>query len=254
MLSKVPFYNSITRKLVIAFGGLFGSIYVVNKDAANTTRKIVKVPIAFANKDKMTVRLQQDPGLNQDVEILLPRLSFEVMGYQYDGSRQLNKTNRTIGVRGNDTVKTFAPVPYNVAFNLYSFTRTMEDNLQIMEQILPYFTPDLNISIKMVREPEVIQDVPLILNDVVMDDQYDGGFEDRRYIITTYSFTMKTYYYGAAMGTTDPDNHFESGDAMSVIKKVDVDVNGARRYTAQIDPFDANTGDVYTIPESWTDI
>lgn len=239
---------------MIAFGGLFGSIYVVNKNAAKQTRKIVKVPIAFASKDKMFVRLQQDPKLDQDVEILLPRLSFEIMGYQYDGSRQLNKTNRTLGVRGSDNVKTFAPVPYNVSFNLYSFTRTMEDNLQIMEQILPYFTPDLNLAIKMVLEPEVIQDVPLILNDVVMDDQYDGGFEDRRYIITTYSFTMKSYYYGASLGTVDPENHFESGDTLSVIKKVDVDINSARRYSAQVDPFDANTGDVYDIPETWTDL
>lgn len=252
MLTKIPFYHGITRKLVIAMGGLFGNIYTVNKDQANSTKKIVKVPISFLSKEKFILRLQQDPALAQDVEISLPRLSFEIVGYDYDAERQLNKMNRVLGTQGSTATKMYAPVPYNVQFNVYSFTRTMEDNLQIMEQILPYFTPDMNLSIKMMQNPEVIQNVPVILNSVQTDDQYDGGFEDRRYIITTYSFILKTNYYGAILGGTDPENHFESGDPVSVIKKVEIEVNNGVKYTARVDPFDAGKDDDHQVIEGWT--
>lgn len=252
MLTKVPFYHGVTRKLVIAFGGLFGSIYTVTKNHDGVSEKIVKVPLSFASKEKFILRLQQDPGLNQDVEVVLPRMSFEITGYDYDPSRQFNKVNKVVGSQGNRDVKMFAPVPYNISFTLYSFTRTMEDNLQIMEQILPYFSPEMNLSIKMMADPTIIQDVPLILNDVNMDDQYDGGFEDRRYIISTYTFTMKANYYGPVLGSFDEENHFENGSGVSVIKKVESTINTNLKYTAAIDPFTANKDDTYNIDENWT--
>ena len=254
MLTKVPFYNGITRKMVVAFGGLFNNLFVVTKDANDSTQKIVKVPLAFANKEKFIVRLQQDPGLQQDTETLLPRMSFEIIGYDYDADRQLNKVNKTLESQAGRTVKMYTPVPWNIQLNLYSFTRTMEDNLQIMEQIIPYFSPDFNLSVKVIKDPETIQNVSLILNDVNTDDQYDGGYEERRYIVTTYSFTLKAFYYGPGIGTIDPENHFESGDPVNVIKKVDVNINGARKYSAVVDPFSAEETDQHTIVDSWNDL
>lgn len=254
MLTTVPFYYGTTKKLVIAFGGLFGNIFCRTKDRVGKTQKIVKVPIAFAQKEKFIVRLQQDAGLAEDVQVVLPRLAFEIVGYDYDSSRQLNKIHRIKGSTGTRDVFSYTPVPYNVSFNLYSFTRTTEDNLQIMEQILPYFTPEMNLSIKMLQDPDLTQDVPLLLNSINTDDQYDGGFEDRRYIVTTYSFTMKSYYYGATLGSNDPEQHFESGSQTSVIKRVIATVNNSVKYTATVDPFTANQDDIFTIEENWSPV
>lgn len=251
MLSKVPQYHGITRKCTIAVGGLFSNIFTVTKDDQGVTKKIVNVPLAYAPKEKFIVRLTQDPGLNEDIQISLPRMSFEIVGFDYDSSRQMNKINKVLCTRDGQSVHSYSPVPYNLTFNLYTYTRTQEDNLQIMEQILPYFTPDMNLSIKMFQNPDIIQDCQFILNTLSTDDSYDGSIEDRRYIISTYTFNLKMNYFGPFYGTIDEENHFESGGLSSVIKKTIVNVNN-NKYTAVVDPFEANESDVYNVIESWT--
>lgn len=236
--------------MVVAFCGLFNGIYIRTRDKQGVTQKIVKVPLAYANKEKYITRLQQDPGLNEDIQVLLPRMSAEIVGFDYDNSRQLNKVHRTSGVRDGRQSYQYAPVPYNLLFNLYTYTKTQEDNLQILEQIVPFFTPDINLSIKVLQDPDVTQDTILTLNDVNIDDQYDGSYEDRRYIITTYSFTMQMNYYGPILNSFDPEGHFENGSEASVIKKVITNVN-TMKYTAVINPFEANENDPYDIDEGW---
>lgn len=251
MLAKSPFYYGTTRKMVIAFCGLFNNIFIRTKDKSGTTQKIVPVPLAYANKEKMLVRLNQDPGLNEDAQITLPRMSAEIVGFEYDSDRQMVKTNRQTSVRDGRTGYQYSPVPWNLSFNLYAYTLTQEDTFQIMEQILPYFTPDMNLSVKIMKDPDVVQDCTLILNDVNIDDQYDGSFEDRRYIITTYLFTLQMNYFGPILGSFDAENHFENGETVSVIKKVITNLN-TLKYTATVDPFEANEDDVHSIDENWT--
>lgn len=252
MLTKTPWYYGITRKMVVGFAGLFSNIYIQTKDSHGVTKKIVNVPLAYANKEKFIVRLQQDPNLNEDVQTTLPRMSFEIVGFEYDSNRQINKIQKSMLIKNNKSAYQYAPVPYNLSFNMYTFTRTQEDNLQILEQIVPYFTPDMNLSIKVMQNPDVVQDCTLIMNDVNTDDQYDGGFEDRRYIISTYTFTMQMNYYGPVLGTSDPENHFDSGAAVSVIKKVITNLNQIK-YTATVDPFAANSADPHQVLEGWSD-
>lgn len=252
MLTKNPFYFGTTRKMVIAFAGLFSNLYTRTFDKDGVTQKIVKVPIAFANKEKFIVRLQQDAALNEDIQILLPRLSFEIVGFDSDSTRQLNKSNKSLGIKDGRSVYSYSPVPYNLSFNLYSFTKTQEDNLQILEQIVPYFTPDMNLTIKVMQSPDISQDCSLVLNSISPDDAYDGGFEDRRYIITTYSFVLKMNYYSPLLNSFDPENHFENSAEFSIIKKVQTNLN-SNKYSATIDPFEANESDVYTIIECWSE-
>ena len=253
MLTSIPFYFGTTRNLVVAFCGLFSNIFIRNRDTAGVSKKIVNVPIAYVQKEKFLVRLMQDPGLNEDSQINLPRLSAEIVGIDYDQTRQLNKVHKNVGSTVERVVYSYSPVPYNLTFNLYSYTRNVEDNLQIMEQILPFFTPDMNLTIKMMKEPALTQDIPLLLNSVSTDDQFDGSFEDTRTIITTYSFTMKAYFYGPILNHKDPENHFANGADAQVIKHVAVSVNAASKYSAVIDPFTANETDPYQVVENWSD-
>jgi hypothetical protein len=252
MLSKVPQYHGITRRCTVAVGGLFSNIYILTKDSTGKTKKIVNVPLAYLNKEKFIQRLQQDPALDEDVMISLPRMSFEIVGYEYDTTRQLNKVNKISCTKDGFPVHMYSPVPYNIIFSVYSYTKTVEDNLQIMEQILPYFTPDMNLSIKMMQNPDLIQDCSFTLNSVATDDAYDGSFESTRYIITTYTFTLKMNYLGPIYGLPDPEGHFDAGSTSSVIKKVTVNVNNTK-YTATIDPFEAEESDPHSIVEEWAD-
>jgi hypothetical protein len=254
LITSIPFYHGTTRNLVIAFCGLFSNIFLRTRDADGVTRKIVNVPISFLSKEKFLVRLMQDPGLNEDTMLVLPRLSAELTGITYDQSRQLNKMQKVVSSTPTRAVYYYAPVPYVVSFNLYTYTKTVEDNLQIMEQILPFFAPDMNLSIKMLEEPELLQDIPMMLNSVSTDDQFDGSFETTRTIISTYSFSMKAYYYGPILNSIDLENHFDSSSNAQVIKQVNININNNIKYTAVVNPFEANKDDIYSIDENWVTI
>ena len=195
------FYNQSLRRLTIAFGQIFNNIVVQTKSSTGAVTKRMRVPLAYAPKEKFIQRLEQQANLDKGrtFAIVLPRMGFELKGLKYDATRKLNKMQKTVRVRGTDsTVHNFnySPVPYDISFNLYSFTATAENGLQIIEQILPYFAPDYTVTINAIPELNIKRDVPIVLDDVQYEDSYDGDFNKRRAVIYTLSFTAKTYLYG----------------------------------------------------------
>ena len=196
------FYNEGLRKLTIAFGQLFNNIVIQNTSSTGAVTKRIRVPLAYAPKEKFIVRLEQQANLQKDreVAITLPRLGFEITGLSYDSSRKLNKMNKTIRVKSNEEGKktnfNYTPVPYNINFSLYSFTATAENGLQIIEQILPFFQPEYTVTMNVIPEMQLVRDIPIILNSVNYEDTYNGEFTQRRAVIYTLQFTAKTYLYG----------------------------------------------------------
>jgi len=196
------YYNEGIRKLTIAFGQLFNNIIIENTSSTGAVTKRIRVPLAYAPKEKFLVRLEQQANLQEDreVSITLPRLGFEITGLAYDSTRKLTKMQKTVRVKSNEEGKklnfNYTPVPYNISFSLYSFTATAENGLQIVEQILPFFQPDYTVSIRVIPEMNLIRDVPIILNSVNYEDSYNGEFTQRRAVIYTLNFTAKTYIYG----------------------------------------------------------
>lgn len=196
MLNNNIFYHGITRKIIVAFGSVFSNIRIKRKK--EDVEQIIAVPIAYAPKEKWLVRIEQDPNLEINaVYTTLPRLSFEITGMSYDATRKTNRMNYiACGDGQNNMSKVYAPVPYNIDISLYSLTKTQEDALQIVEQILPYFTPEYTLSIKGVPESNIVLDIPIILQSVSMQDDYDGDFNQRRFVTYTMNFTLKTNFYG----------------------------------------------------------
>ena len=196
------FYNEGMRKLTIAFGQLFNNIIIQNTSSTGAITKRIRVPLAYAPKEKFLVRLEQQADLPNDreVAVTLPRLGFEITGLSYDSSRKLNKMNKTIRVKSSEEGKkqnfNYTPVPYNINFSLYSFTATAENGLQIVEQILPFFQPEYTVTMNVVPELQIKRDIPIILNTVNYEDTYSGDFTSRRAVVYTLSFTAKTYLYG----------------------------------------------------------
>ena len=196
------FYNEGLRKLTIAFGQLFNNIVIQNTSSTGAVTKRIRVPLAYAPKEKFIVRLEQQANLQSDreVAITLPRLGFEITGLSYDASRKINKMQKLRRVKTSEEGKklnyNYAPVPYNINFSLYSFTATAENGLQIIEQILPFFQPEYTVTMNVVPELEIKRDVPIILNSVNYEDTYNGEFTQRRAVIYTLNFTAKTYLYG----------------------------------------------------------
>ena len=196
------FSNEGMRKLTIAFGQLFNNVIIQNTSSTGAITKRIRVPLAYAPKEKFLVRLEQQANLQGDreVAITLPRLGFEITGLQYDASRKLNKMNKMVRVKSSEEGKklnfNYTPVPYNISFSLYSFTATAENGLQIIEQILPFFQPEYTVTMNVIPELSLKRDIPIILNSINYEDTYNGEFTQRRAVVYTLSFTAKTYLYG----------------------------------------------------------
>lgn len=196
MLSNAVFYHQITRKIIVAFGSMFSNIKIARQDSTGAIAQTLDVPIAYAPKEKWLVRVEQDPTLSNNVYTVLPRMSFEITGMSYDSTRKTNKMSYITCADNNGVKKIFSPVPYNYDISLYVLTKTQEDALQIVEQILPFFTPEYNLKVKAINDSDIIMDVPVVFNSVSIQDDYDGDFQTRRFVTYTLNFTLKSNFYG----------------------------------------------------------
>ena len=187
------FYNEIFRKNIISFGTLFNNITIKQEGS------VVKVPLAYGPIQKFLARLEQAPNLSQATQISLPRMSFEFTGLTYDPARKVTTTQQ-IAVKDpdseTDTKKAFMPVPYNMQFELAIMCKLNDDALQIVEQILPYFQPQYNLTVQLVDGIKEKRDIPIILENVTMQDDYEGDYTSRRVLMYTLRFTAKTYLFG----------------------------------------------------------
>ncbi len=204
MLNNQVFYHGIIRKCIVGFGTLFSDIYIDRKEGdsvTGTTVQRLQVPLAYAPKEKWLVRIEQDPTLENHTYVSLPRMSFEIIGYNYDSTRKLNRMQQIrCGDATNSMTFMYTPVPYNIDLSLYILTKTQEDGLQIIEQILPTFTPEYTLVVNAVPDMNVKHEVPIILNSVSVSDEYDGDFQTRRFVTHTLNFQMKINLFGANSG------------------------------------------------------
>jgi hypothetical protein len=208
------FYHQTIRKYVALFGTLFNDINIEKKDSGGNVLSRQKVPISYGPKQKFLIRLREDPSLDRQVAIQLPRLGFEMSGIAYDPIRKLN----TIGalthkesINGERNIKKmFNPSPYILDFSLYAFVENAEDGTQILEQILPFFTPEFNVSVNILTEMGIKLDIPIVLQSATSEDSYEGEFSARRTIVWTINFMLKGFIY--------PD--IKSGQ--SIIKSVEI--------------------------------
>jgi hypothetical protein len=241
------YYHEIIRKTIIGFGTLFNEIYIRHKDAQDGTLSEMKVPLAYGPTQKFLAKIQQQQELNKPIAMTLPRMSFEMVSIQYDATRKSGVTQNFKASDGVNLKKVYMPVPYNIGFELSVLTKLNDDALQIVEQILPYFQPSFNITIDLVESIGEKRDIPIVLNNVSFQDDYEGDFSTRRSLIYTFGFTAKTYLFGPVAATTD-----------GLIRKVQIDtyagtdINSSKRemrYTVTPDPINAGPDDDFGFNE-----
>jgi hypothetical protein len=197
MLGNAPFYNRTIRKIVVAFGTVFNDIYLVRytKDGL-TAKETIKVPLNWGAKEKYITRLTSDPTLTKSIATTLPRISFDMTGMSYDSSRKLPTTMRNFSANDSTSVKAqYVSVPYNFDFSLSIYVRNTEDGTQILEQILPFFTPDFSVTVDFIPSMEPKYDMPIILNSVSNEVDYEGEMMTTRMIIWNLEFTAKGHIW-----------------------------------------------------------
>ena len=196
MLGKAHFYNRTIRKIVVGFGTMFNDILLTrySKDGV-TAHEITKVPLNYGAKEKYLVRINSDPSLTKSIATTVPRMSFNLDGLSYDSSRKQQTTMQNFGFSSGSFKTQYAPIPYNFDFSLSIYVRNTEDGTQILEQILPFFTPDFTITMDFIASMDQTYDMPVILNSVTPEVDYEGDFMNTRLIIWNLSFTAKAYIW-----------------------------------------------------------
>ena len=245
------YYHEIIRRTIIAFGTVFNGLTIKHKEQDGSTFSDFRVPLSYGPSQKFLARLEQQAELNKPIQITLPRMSFEMNNVAYDSSRKVGVTQTFKTSDGKNLKKVYMPVPYNIGFELSIWTKLNDDALQIVEQILPYFQPAFTLTVDLVSSIGEKRDIPIVLDNVSFQDDYEGDFSTRRALIYTLNFTAKTYLFGPVAETTD-----------GLIKKVQADLytdtntktaSREMRYTVVPDPIDAGPADDFGFTESWQD-
>lgn len=204
------FYNKSLRKLVVGFGSLFNEIYVEHNNPDNPAVPIkIRVPITYAPQEKFIRRLLEPSSISDGtrIETQLPKLSYIITSVRPDASRRRNKfspvqtTTETNGECTNTGSLINEQVPVNVGISLFIYTRHIDDTLQIVEQIIPYFNPDHIIEMDLNSVQSNVR-IPITLVENNISERFDGDFSNRRLNVSSLSFLAKTYIYGPVRSTT----------------------------------------------------
>jgi hypothetical protein len=177
---------------------MFNGIEIQHKNESDNSISTLKVPLAYGPTQKFLARIEQQANLNKSTQMSLPRMSFEFTDLQYDPTRKSTQTQQFVvkNSTGSEIKKGYVPVPYNMTIQLSVMTKLNDDMLQIIEQILPYFQPTYNLPINFLGDFKEKRDVPIQLEGISMEDDYEGNFETRRALVYTLTFTAKTFLFG----------------------------------------------------------
>jgi hypothetical protein len=198
MLGNAQFYHRTIRKMVVVFGTLFNDLEIVRYTQAGVPKEKWKVPLTYSPKERFLTAITSDPNLIKSINTVVPRMSFNLDSMEYDVNRKQVSTLRNFAQNDDTSVSTqFVPIPYNYQFSLSIYVRNTEDGTQILEQILPFFTPDFNVTVDFIPEMDQKYNVPIILDSVASTVEYEGGMNDgsTRLILWDLTFTAKSYIW-----------------------------------------------------------
>jgi len=193
------FSHEAIRSYVVAFGTLFNSIQIWRKNSSGIKSQTIDVPLSYAPKEKWLARMNQDPNLDINAGIILPRLSYELVSMVYAPDRKLNTMQRSsVSAPTSNAHSSYAwsPVPYDFFFTLFVYARNNRDASMIVEQILPFFTPEFTVTVREMTDLNINVDVPIILNNINKEETYEGSYDQLRSIVWTLDFTLKGVLYG----------------------------------------------------------
>jgi hypothetical protein len=193
------FYHQTIRKYVAVFGTLFNDINIERKNSSGTVVERLKVPLAYGPKQKWLLAVQETSADRKVTATRTPRMGFAMTGVSYDSVRKLNTIGRNVAANTSSTATNmttmYNPVPYNFDFQLFILVKNAEDGTQILEQILPFFTPEFTLTVNTLPAMDIKADVPILLNSASVADEYEGDLSARRTITWTLDFTLKGFIY-----------------------------------------------------------
>jgi hypothetical protein len=251
MLGNAQFYHRTIRKMVVVFGTLFNDLEIVRYTQAGVPKEKWKVPLTYAPKERFITSITSDPNLIKSIATIVPRMSFNLDSLEYDVNRKQVSTLRNFAQQNDTSVSTqFVPVPYDFQFSLSIYVRNIEDGTQILEQILPFFTPDFNVTVDFIPEMNQKYNVPIILDSVASTVEFEGAENEgsTRLIMWDLTFTAKSYIWppvhsGKYIKSANTNSFIDLTNKN--IQKVYVDYANGNGVFAQGETLRANNSDLF---------
>lgn len=260
MFNNRVFYHEHVRKAIIAFGTIFNNINIQRKNKEGEIVQSVRVPLSYVPKQKTIQRMTEVGDLDNGrakYEITLPRIGFEISSLSYDAPRKLAVTQnvRSINTTDNSFRNAFVSTPYNMGISMSVFAKNQDDGLQIIEQILPYFNPDFNITINEIPELGAKRDLQIVLDNVTYNDEYTGTYDERVTITWDLNFTVKLNFYGYVQNAEVIKKSIQSIYAVTKTSDpIDANTQVGVRITTEVSPIDADPTDDYVFIQDFDDI
>ena len=183
--------------MTVVFGSVFSNIHVrkYNKDGSINKSNTSLVPISYSPKESYEIWLDEklrNADANTEINVKLPRMSFEMTNLSVNVERGMNTNipiyGRNIMPNGR-TVKSRTPISYQFDYSLTIWAKNMDDSIQILDQLLPMFTPEISIKLRESIRLNIVNDVKIVLTGVSKDDNYQTILENR-IIKWTLSFNV----------------------------------------------------------------
>ena len=237
------FYHATLENAIKIFGKMFYNIQIKKGNDYLT------VPISYAKKDKIIQKFNQFQAHDgqDELTISLPRMGFIMGDPVIDKTRQLNRLHKIVS--GPDKLKSsFNSIPYTIPFYLSIMTKNIIEMFQIVEQILPFFSPEFTITVNDVPELNLTTDYIYKFDSIVEESNtYDGTFDDRRLIVWTINFTCDLNLYHPVIDS-------------KLIKKIIIDgfqddefEKELFSFSTEVIPFESNANDPYILKDIWKD-
>ena len=200
MLGHKHFYNATTRKVIAIFGSLFNDLYIAkrNTDGSN---EFQRVPLTYAPKDRYLLRINED---NSQIAVKLPRMCFEINDMSMNKAVGINKMHNTRRTTNGRLFTSPRAVTYSFTLDLSIMSRSQDECLQIVEQIIPFFSPTFTLTANDLDGEGTKTDMPITLTSVSHEDSYEGDLaSSTRMVVYTLSFALNAKFGGPGADITD---------------------------------------------------
>lgn len=191
----VFYYDEQIRNYILQFMAVFSGLQVQIGKSDTRDEALIPIHLTYGAKDRVVASIFADNTQNKPIR--LPAMSAYMNGIDMapDKRKGVGMTRRQTympsgGSFPNDikTIEQMMPVPYNALMDLSIYTSNRDEHLQIMEQILMYFDPILQIQISDDGfDWRKITTIELL--NINFEENYPSG-TDRRIIQTTLSFMV----------------------------------------------------------------
>ena len=238
-MARQYFHHSTTKKVLVAFATIFDEI-TIETDHGD----IIAVPLIFSQKEKFIDDIQKGVEYDMDAityDISFPRIGFEMTGMNFAPERHVNPVNQFEDeTEDGEEVMMYNRVPYDITFDVFVGARSIGDSLKVVEQIIPFFNPELTLTIKDKEDFKLETNLSVVLNSVALNIDYQGSLDTRRTILWTMNFTVKAFYY--------PDVRVSRRIKQTITSYTDMDFNREfERMTSTVVPITANESDPHTV-------